>query len=171
MCIMQRDDIAELAKGMVPFVREVVAEATVVPVELAVQLKAAAEVLAEPLPRNDVAPVVDIAGEVARQLERLRRVIGAVITRDGELAITYSDGSIDRLGHVIGPPGEKGAQGERGDIGSDGIGIKGDEGPPGRDGVSVEQAAINRDGELMLTLSDGTVLMPGRVVVLERKSA
>jgi hypothetical protein len=50
---------------------------------------------------------------------------------------------------VIGPPGEQGA--------------RGDEGPPGRDGISVTAAAINRDGELMLTLSNGTVLTPGRV--------
>ena len=33
----------------------------------------------------------------------------------------------------------------------------------GRDGVSVVGAAINHKGELMLTLSDGTILTPGRV--------
>jgi len=56
---------------------------------------------------------------------------------------------------VIGPPGE------RGPAGNDGA--KGDEGPPGRDGISITAAAINRDGDLMLTLSNGTVLTPGRV--------
>ena len=33
----------------------------------------------------------------------------------------------------------------------------------GRDGVSVQGAAINHKGELMLTLSDGTILTPGRI--------
>lgn len=62
---------------------------------------------------------------------------------------------------VVGPPGERGLPGRDGADGADGA--KGDEGPPGRDGISVISTAINRDGELMLTLSDGTVLTPGRV--------
>jgi hypothetical protein len=62
---------------------------------------------------------------------------------------------------VIGPPG---APGEPGRPGRDGASIKGDEGPPGRDGISIIATAINRDGELILTLSDGTLLTPGRVV-------
>ena len=48
--------------------------------------------------------------------------------------------------------------------GVDGVSVKGDEGPPGRDGISIIATAINRDGELILTLSDGTLLTPGRVV-------
>ena len=144
---MQRNDIAELAKGMVPFVREVVTQATVLPPELIVQLKSAAEVLAEPMPAPPefVPPVIP------------RRVTGAMITRAGELAISYSDGSSERLDPVIRPPGEKGEPGR------DGIGSKGDAGPPGRDGVSVTAVAINRGNELMFTLSDGTVLTPGRI--------
>lgn len=59
---------------------------------------------------------------------------------------------------VIGPAGERGPPGHNGADGS-----RGDEGPPGRDGISIMAAAINRDGELMLTLSNGTVLTPGRV--------
>jgi hypothetical protein len=149
---MQHDEITELAKGLVPFVREVVAEATVVPVELAVQLKAAAAVLAEPMP----APPEFVPPGIPR------RVTGAVITRSGELAVAYSDGTSERLGPVIGPPGEKGAPGEAGRDG-----LKGEDGSRGRDGTSVTGAAINRDGELMLTLSDGTVLTPGRVVARE----
>jgi len=144
---MQRNDIAELAKGMVPFVREVVDKANALPPELALALKAAAEVLAEPMPAPPeyVPPVIP------------RRVTGAMITRAGELVMNYSDGSSERLGPVIGPPGEKGEPGR------DGLGVKGDAGPPGRDGVSVMAAAINRAGEIMLTLSDGTVLTPGRI--------
>jgi hypothetical protein len=158
---MQRDDIAALAKGMVPFVREVVTEANTVPPELLAKLKAATEMLAEPLPQPAEAEPVAIA-----QLEPVRNVRGAVITRSGELALAYSDGSSERLGTVIGPPGERGQPGERG---ADGVGSKGDDGPPGRDGVSIAAAAINRGGELMLTLSDGTVLTPGRVVAADKK--
>lgn len=160
---MQRDDIAELAKGMVPFVREVVAEASVLPAELAAQLKSAAALLAEPTPATPEFMPPDIP----------RRVTGAVITRAGELALAYSDGSNEKLGHVIGPPGNAGPpgrdgiglKGQDGLPGRDGVdGVKGEAGPPGRDGVSVTAAAINRNGELMLTLSDGSVLTPGRVV-------
>jgi hypothetical protein len=148
---MQHDEITELAKGLVPFVREVVAESTLLPPELGLALKAAAAVLAEPMPAPPefVPPVIP------------RRVTGAVITRSGELAISYSDGVSERLGPVIGPPGEKGEPGR------DGVGLKGEDGSRGRDGTSVTGAAINRDGELMLTLSDGTVLTPGRVVARE----
>ncbi len=65
---------------------------------------------------------------------------------------------------VVGPPGEAGAPGRDGRDGVDGVSVKGDEGPPGRDGISIIATAINRDGELILTLSDGTLLTPGRVV-------
>ena len=68
---------------------------------------------------------------------------------------------------VVGPPGEPGAPGRDGADGrdgTDGASVKGDEGPPGRDGISIIATAINRDGELILTLSDGTLLTPGRVV-------
>jgi hypothetical protein len=167
---MQHDEIAELAKGLVPFVREVVAEAIdkqppppTVPPELVEQIKAAAEVLRQPLPLPATAVTVmpDIAGEIERAIEKVRRVTRVDVTRSGELAVSYSDGTSERLGPVIGPPGEKGAPGERG---ADGIGSKGEDGRPGRDGVAVTAAAINRGGELMLTLSDGSVLTPGKVI-------
>jgi hypothetical protein len=133
-------------------------ESSALPPDLVEQLKSAAEAMAQPAPEPIV--VVPVASAAS-----LRNITGAVITRGGELAIAYSDGSGERLGYVIGPHGEKGAPGERG---TDGIGIKGDAGPPGRDGVGVTAAQINRDGELMLTLSDGSVLTPGRVVAAKK---
>jgi len=161
---MQHSDVVELAKGLVPYVREVVADTAIdvvaenllVPPELAVRLKAAADLLAEPMP----VPAVYVPPEIPR------RVTGAVITRSGELSISYSDGLSERLGPVIGPAGEKGAPGERG---TDGTGVKGDDGPPGRDGVGIVAAAINRAGELLLTMSDGSVLTPGRVTAPVKK--
>jgi len=134
-------------------------EATPVPPYLVERLQSVMEALAQPMPEYiDVAPV-------AVATPALRNITSTVITRDGSLAISYSDGSGERLGNVIGPAGEKGLPGERGEPG---IGIKGDAGPPGRDGVGVTAASINRDGELMLTLSDGSVLSPGRVTAAKK---
>jgi len=63
-----------------------------------------------------------------------------------------------------GPQGEPGAEGRPGGEGPQGeIGPQGETGARGRDGVGIAGAAITREGELMLTLSDGVVLTPGRV--------
>jgi hypothetical protein len=69
-----------------------------------------------------------------------------------------------------GEPGETGPQGERGVEGAQGPqGERGERGEPGelgergREGTGIAGAAITREGELMLTLSDGTILTPGRV--------
>ena len=96
---MQRDDIAALAKGMVPFVREVAAETNAMPPELALRLKAAADSWPNHC-RNR-----SRTGQPGIAVIEQRRVTGAVITRSGELALAYSDGSSERLGHVIGPQG------------------------------------------------------------------
>jgi hypothetical protein len=130
------------------------------PPDLVERLKSATEALAGPPQRELELVTVDPV------LAPPRSVTGTVITRSGELAVSYSDGSSERLGHVIGPQGEKGLQGDRGEPGS--VGMRGEDGPPGRDGVSVTAANINRDGELMLTLSDGSVLTPGKVVAAKR---
>jgi len=138
-------------------------EAPALPPDLLEQIKSAEAALREPMPPpNETAPPI----VPAVRGEPTRRVTAAIITRSGELALSYSDGTSERLGTVIGPPGEKGAPGDRG---VDGIGIKGDDGPPGRDGVGVVAAAINRAGELLLTMSDGSVLTPGRVTAAAKK--
>jgi hypothetical protein len=66
-----------------------------------------------------------------------------------------------------GESGETGPQGERGAEGGQGPqGERGEQGEPGergREGTGIAGAAITREGELMLTLTDGVVLMPGRV--------
>jgi hypothetical protein len=138
--------VRELATELTRLRERVESDSTIVPPDLAEQLKAAALMLEQP-------PLFE--RPVARHLA------GVMITRAGELAVSYSDGTSDRLGLVVGPAGEPGPSGRDGVAGA--IGAQGDEGPRGRDGVSIMGAAINRDGELMLTLSDGTVLTPGRV--------
>jgi hypothetical protein len=131
-----------------------------VPAELAAQLERVRQLLDEP------PPVIEPPPPPAPP----RRVTGTEIIR-GELAVLYSDGTVDRLGPVVGPPGPAGrdgadgvagAKGESGQPGRDGKdgadGARGEQGPPGRDGVSITATARNKTGELMLTLSDGTVL-------------
>ena len=66
-----------------------------------------------------------------------------------------------------GPQGEKGedgAQGPQGEKGEDGAqgpqGEKGEPGAQGPQGVSIQNVALNSDGALVITLSDGTVLEP-----------
>ena len=70
-----------------------------------------------------------------------------------------------------GPKGEqgiKGDQGDKGDVGEPGAqgdkGDKGDKGDNGADGISVVKTEINEKGELIVTLSDGTVSNLGVVV-------
>ena len=126
---------------------------TLVPSGLAEQISNADRLIKEwPAVRTAPVPVV-------------RQVAGAMLTRDGQLAVSYSDGTSERLGLVVGPAGERGPPGEPGAYG---VSIKGDDGPPGRDGVSIVAAAINRAGELMLTMTDGSVLTPGRVTAAKK---
>ncbi|MFC7399583.1 hypothetical protein ACFQU1_20430 [Chelatococcus sp. GCM10030263] len=78
---------------------------------------------------------------------------------------------------AIGPQGDKGDKGDKGDPGESGApgpaGEKGDPGEPGRDGepgidgndgVGLAGALINQRGELVVTLSDGSMKELGPVV-------
>lgn len=64
-------------------------------------------------------------------------ITDAQITQDGELQITYTDGTTVLLGEVVGPKGDTGAPGKDGVNGNDGAkGDKGDKGDPGEPGAS-----------------------------------
>ncbi len=64
-------------------------------------------------------------------------IADAQITEDGELQITYTDGTTVLLGEVVGPKGDTGAAGKDGVNGNDGAkGDKGDKGDPGEPGAS-----------------------------------
>lgn len=96
--------------------------------------------------------------------------LGTLITR---VKAIEAKGDIHGEKGEAGPQGEHGEQGAigpQGEPGADGAqGPQGEAGPPGetgqrgREGTGVAGAAITREGELMLTLTDGSVLMPGRV--------
>ncbi len=65
----------------------------------------------------------------------------------------------------VGPAGPAGAAGARGEDGAAGApGQKGADGTPGRDGVGLAGAVIDRDGALVVTLTDGSTKSLGLVV-------
>ena len=70
-----------------------------------------------------------------------------------------------------GDPGEVGPAGARGEPGRDGRagragadGLQGQRGVAGQDGSSVDSAIVNVNGDLLIGLSDGTIITAGRVV-------
>lgn len=101
--------------------------------------------------------------------------LGAMSTRIEAIEAKGADNAIPQKAEPgprgepgeTGPQGESGAegaqgpQGERGEQG--GSGQRGEPGERGREGAGIACAAITREGELMLTLTDGAVLTPGRV--------
>lgn len=96
---------------------------------------------------SDSAPV-----EVAHQIATAVRMLAEAppIVRDvrsiNEPVVVAQRGEAGPRGlpGLCGPAGEKGE--------------KGDPGPRGRDGIGIAGAAISRDGDLLLTLSDGVIL-------------
>lgn len=72
-----------------------------------------------------------------------------------------------------GPRGEKGDKGDAGDRGEPGPrgerGIDGKDGRDGKDGVGAAGAIVDRDGNLVLTLTDGATCALGRVVGADGK--
>ena len=90
------------------------------------------------------------------------------INANGELVITLSDGTVTNLGNVTGTNGKDGADGKNGMDGKDGTngkdGVDGKDGTDGKDGISVRKTEISANGELIITLSDGTVTNLGVVV-------
>ncbi|MDD5702119.1 MAG: hypothetical protein PHU23_08735 [Dehalococcoidales bacterium] len=81
----------------------------------------------------------------------------AVVDADGNLILTMTDGSTINAGLV------KGDQGNTGADGADGIGIEGPAGPQGEQGVGIASMKVSPDGNLIVTLTDGTVINAGYV--------
>ncbi len=77
----------------------------------------------------------------------------ATVDGAGHLIITKTDSSTIDAGSVIGPKGDQGATGATGATGA-----KGDQ------GVSVYQAVVDGDGNLIVTLDDATQLNAGSVI-------
>lgn len=94
----------------------------------------------------------------------LKGIKSTEINSSGELVITYTDGTTQNLGVVVGADGDKGdkgdtgATGEKGDKGDTGAtgatGDKGDKGDKGDAGVGIADVKVE-DGKLYITYTDG----------------
>ena len=94
-------------------------------------------------------------------------IVKSEINEKGELVLTYSDGTSINLGRVVGTDGKDGADGEDGKDGVDGKpgqdGADGADGKDGVDGIGISTVVINEKNELVITLSNGTVINLGNV--------
>jgi collagen triple helix repeat protein len=105
----------------------------------------------------------EIAADLVRLRERIDDV-GVIIDLKVAAATSHLKNGKDGKDGIAGSVGEKGEKGEKGERGEAGLqGGRGEAGERGREGAGIAGAAITRDGELMLTLTDGAVLTPGRV--------
>lgn len=77
----------------------------------------------------------------------------ATVNGSGRLIITKTDSSTVDAGSVVGPKGDQGTTGNTGATGA-----------TGAQGVSVYQAVVDGDGNLIVTLDDATQLNAGSVV-------
>lgn len=84
------------------------------------------------------------------------QISSAEINGDGDLIITYSDGSTTNLGHVVGADGVPGADGKDGDKGE-----KGDRGDDGEDGDDGRDGADGKDGKDGVDGNDGVITFEG----------
>ena len=73
-----------------------------------------------------------------------KSITSTAINEQGELIVTYSDGTSETLGKVVGANGQDGQTGE--------------------DGKGIVSAEINADGELVVTYTDGSSVNLGKVV-------
>lgn len=77
-----------------------------------------------------------------------RGIADAMINADGDLVLTFTDGSTKSLGRVTGERGEKGADGAQGAPGKDGApGAPGADGSAGKDGENGRDGRDGKDGE------------------------
>ncbi len=109
-------------------------------------------------------------------------IANILINTSGELELTFSDGQQINLGNVKGSKGDKGEKGDTGEQGIQGIagkdgkdgingtngvdgkdGTNGKDGTDGQDGVGIKTVTLSSTGELMVTLSDNSVINLGNV--------
>ena len=93
--------------------------------------------------------------------EIVKEMVGAEV-RDAVAALPVPQDGRDGVDGIPGPQGEPGARGEPGIAGKDGS--DGLAGQDGRDGAALAGAFVDRNGFLILTLSDGTTRDLGQIV-------
>jgi len=92
-------------------------------------------------------------------------------------ALRTIEAKVEAKLRIIPEKGEQGIQGQKGDQGDRGLdgaqgkdgksGIDGKDGLDGKDGISVQDAKIDFDGSLVITLSDGREINVGEVVSVD----
>lgn len=103
-----------------------------------------------------------------------RGITASQVTTDGNLLISYTDGTVVNAGPVVGKPGKPGkpggpgvpglpgTPGEPGVPGTEGkAGMAGTDGAPGR---GIRSTGISEDGHLIVTYTDGDTFDAGPVV-------
>lgn len=94
-------------------------------------------------------------------------ITSASVNGVGQLVVGLSNGQTLNAGSVVGPQGPFGPQGPagpKGDTGATGLtGAQGPQGPAGRS-VASNGVTIDSNGNLQVTLTDGTILSAGHVV-------
>ncbi|MHB2252714.1 ExeM/NucH family extracellular endonuclease [Corynebacterium aurimucosum] len=123
------------------------------------QVSRSADDLKDCDPSEDPAPTDDARG-----------IKSVTIDDNGHLIITYTDGTIEDAGKVVGADGkdgqdgtdgndgDKGPKGDKGDAGQDGK-----DGADGKDGRGIKSVTTNNEGDLIITYTDGTTENAGKV--------
>lgn len=110
------------------------------------QVSRSADALKDCDPSEDPAPTDDARG-----------IKSVTIDDNGHLIITYTDGTTEDAGKVVGADGKDskdgtdGKDGDKGDAGQDGK-----DGADGKDGRGIESVTTNDKGEVVVTYTDGT---------------
>lgn len=123
---------------------------------------------ADPITREMI--LAAIAADPTVMREALAAYLEANPPPAGRDGVDGKDGASGAAGPAgeVGPRGEKGDPGDRGEPGAPGQdgarGAQGEKGDPGADGVGLAGALISRDGELVLTLTNGLPANLGPIV-------
>ncbi len=89
--------------------------------------------------------------------EEARGIKSVTVDNNGHLIITYTDGTTEDAGKVVGADGKPGKDGADGQDGTDGEdGSNGKDGADGKDGRGIESVTTNDKGEVIVTYTDGT---------------
>lgn len=79
------------------------------------------------------------------QADESRSIKSVTVNDEGHLIITYTDGTTEDAGNVVGADGKDGTDGE-----------DGADGKPGKDGRGIESVTTNDRGEVIVAYTDGT---------------
>ncbi|WP_246819878.1 ExeM/NucH family extracellular endonuclease [Corynebacterium sp. HMSC070E08] len=86
-----------------------------------------------------------------------RGIKSVTIDDEGHLIITYTDGTTEDAGKVVGADGKDGKDGDKGPKGDKGdAGQDGKDGADGKDGRGIKSVTTNDKGEVVVTYTDGT---------------